>query len=302
MFMDHEGVIFASMQKEDIVLEVSEKGLLMQFLLQQLKDRNRDNIKSLLRNKQVWVNGKAVSQFNHELLPGHRVLIKWKRTTGQGLGRDLQIVFEDDHLVVIDKQPGVLSIGTGRDKETTAYNLLSAHVKSQTPASRIFVVHRLDRDTSGLMMFAKSQTVQSRLQKTWQTSVTERTYVAVVEGKMENSEGTIRSYVYENKSMMMHSSQDPARGELAITHYRTLKSNKDFSLLEVSLETGKKNQIRVHMQDIGHSLAGDRKYGAMGNPLGRLGLHASVLAFKHPITGESLRFKSTVPAKMLRVF
>ena len=289
------------MPKQDTLLVVPEKSILMQFLLQQLKAKNRDNIKSLLRNRQVWVNGQIVSQFNHELLPGHQVMIKWERTAEGLPGRDIRLVYEDEYIVVIYKQAGLLSIATGAEKEVTAYSLLSAYVKNQNPGNRIFVVHRLDRDTSGLMLFAKSTNVQSLLQRSWQTSISERTYVAVVNGKVEEPEGTIRSYLYESKSLIMHSTTDPGKGELAITHYRTLKAGKEYTLLEVSLETGKKNQIRVHMQDIGHGIAGDRKYGTGDNPLGRLALHASVLAFLHPITGKPMRFASKIPAAFLKL-
>ena len=289
------------MPKQDTILVVREKSILMQFLLQQLKGKNRDNIKSLLRNRQVWVNGQVVSQFNHELLPEHRVMIKWERSAEGLAGRDIRIVYEDEYIVVIDKQAGLLSIATETEKEATAYSLLSTYLKSQNPGNRIFVVHRLDRDTSGLMMFAKSSTIQSLLQKTWQTNISERTYVAVVKGKVEKPQGTIRSYLYESKALMMHSTNDPAKGELAITHYRTIRTTPDYSLLEVSLETGKKNQIRVHMKEMGHGIAGDRKYGTGDNPFGRLGLHASVLAFLHPVTGKPLRFTSKIPAAFLKL-
>jgi 23S rRNA pseudouridine1911/1915/1917 synthase len=287
--------------KKDTLLEVKEKDQLLPFLLHQLQHKNRDNIKSLLRKKQIRINGEAVSQFNHDLHPGDQVVIRWDLAEAGDLYRGIRIVFEDDHIIVIDKQAGLLSISAGSE-HITAYSQLSQHVKLRHPANKIFVVHRLDRDTSGLMVFAKSENVQTLLQRNWQTNVHERTYVALVEGEVKEPEGTIRSYLYESKAFVVHSSQDPSRGELAITHFKTLRSRKDFSLLEVHLETGKKNQIRVHMQEIGHSVAGDKKYGASGNPVGRLGLHASVLAFLHPVTGETLRFASDIPAKLLRVF
>jgi len=287
--------------QDDTLLDVKENALLMTFLLQNLKHKNRDNIKALLRNKQVWINGQTISQFNHELLPGQQVLIKWKQGAVGDLYKNLRIVYEDESIVVIDKQAGLLSISAGNEHET-AYSIMSRHVKLQDPGNRIFIVHRLDRDTSGLMMFAKSENVQSLLQKEWQTNIRERTYTALVEGNVDKPEGTISSYLYESKAFIMYSSQDPSKGELAITHFRVIKRGKNFSLLELNLHTGKKNQIRVHMQDIGHSIAGDKKYGATGNPIGRLGLHASVLSFSHPITGSSLRFVSKTPTKFLRLF
>ena len=283
--------------KEDTTLEVKENTILMQFLLQSLKHKSRDNVKSLLREKKVWVNGLAVTQFNHELHPGNEVVIKWDPAGEAIMSRHLRIVYEDEYIIVIEKNAGLLSIATESEKDVTAYSILSKYLKQQNPANKVFIVHRLDRDTSGLMMFCKSEKIQSLLQKDWKNNITERTYMAVVERRVMEPEGTIRSYIFESKALVMHSSQNPDKGELAITHFKTLKSNNNYSLLEINLETGKKNQIRLHMQDIGHSIAGDKKYGASGNPMGRLGLHASVLAFSHPVTGKPLRFESKIPAK-----
>ena len=150
-------------------------------------------------------------------------------------------------------------------------------------------------------MFARSEKVQSLLQRDWKHHVTARTYVALVEGEVTEPEGVIKSYIYESKALVMHATRNPEKGDLAITRFRRLKSGKEYSLLEVTLETGKKNQIRLHMQEIGHSIAGDRKYGATTSPIGRLGLHAGVLAFKHPVTGKEMRFESRIPAKFRRM-
>ena len=273
----------------------------MPFLLSSLKNRSRDNVKSLLRNRQVLVNGEPVTQFNHELIPGDTVTISAVRHTGGLMARNMRLVFEDEHLIVIDKNAGLLSMASDNEKYLTAYNILSTYVKSQKASNRIFIVHRLDRDTSGLMMFARSEKVQSLLQRDWKHNVTARTYVALVEGEVAEPDGVIKSYIYESKALVMHSTRNPEKGDLAITRFRRLKSGKDYSLLEVTLETGKKNQIRLHMQEIGHSIAGDKKYGAATSPIGRLGLHASLLAFIHPVTGKEMRFESRVPAKFRRV-
>ena len=286
---------------QDITFDVTTPATLMQFLLLNLKKKNRDNIKSLLRNKQVLVNGQPVTQFNHELRPADKILVAGERHSTGILSRNMKIVYEDEHIIVIDKNAGILSMASDNEKYLTAYNILSNYVKLQRPANRIFIVHRLDRDTSGLMMFARSEKVQSLLQKDWRNNVTARTYIALVEGEVTQPEGTLKSYIYESKSLMMHSTQNPGQGDLAITHFKTLKCNKDYSLLSVTLETGKKNQIRLHMQELGHSIVGDKKYGASGSPIGRLGLHASVLAFKHPITGKELHFESKAPAKFRRL-
>jgi 23S rRNA pseudouridine1911/1915/1917 synthase len=192
-------------------------------------------------------------------------------------------------------------MASDNEKYLTAYNILSTYVKSQKPSNRIFIVHRLDRDTSGLMMFARSEKVQSLLQRDWKRNVTARTYTALVEGEVTEQGGIVKSYIYESKALVMHSTPDPKRGDLAVTRFRLMKSGKEYSLLEITLETGKKNQIRLHMQEKGHSIAGDKKYGATSSPIGRLGLHASVLAFIHPVTGREMRFESKVPAKFRRM-
>lgn len=285
----------------DIPLEVKENTTLLPFLIGNLRKMSRDNVKSLLRNKQVTVNGQPVTQFNHELHPADKIVITGERLAYGILLRNMKIVYEDEHIIVIDKNAGLLSMASDNEKYLTAYNILSNYVKLQKPSNKIFIVHRLDRDTSGLMMFARSEKVQSRLQKDWQNMVTARTYTALVEGEVTEPEGTVKSFIFESKALVMHSSQNPAKGNLAITMFKTLKTNKDYSLLSVTLKTGKKNQIRLHMQEMGHSIAGDKKYGATGNPIGRLGLHASVLAFIHPVTGKELRFESRVPAKFRRL-
>lgn len=282
-------------------LEVTEQTTLMPFLLSSLRQKSRDNVKSLLRNRQVLVNGEPVTQFNHELKPGDMVTISATRHTGGLMARNMRLVYEDEHLIVIDKNAGLLSMASDNEKYLTAYNILSTYVKSQKPSNRIFIVHRLDRDTSGLMMFARSEKVQSLLQRDWKHNVTARTYVALVEGEVTEPDGVIKSYIYESKALVMHSTRNPEKGDLAITRFRRLKSGQEYSLLEVTLDTGKKNQIRLHMQEAGHSIAGDKKYGATTSPIGRLGLHASVLAFKHPVTGKELRFESRIPAKFRRM-
>ena len=163
-------------------------------------------------------------------------------------------------------------------------------------------MHRLDRDTSGIMMFAKSKEIQQKLQDNWENAVTKRIYYAVVEGHVKDAEGEIVSCLKENKSLMVYSSKTPGDGQKAVTRYRVLKSNARYSLLEVSLQTGRKNQIRVHLQNIGHSIAGDKKYGAATDPLGRLGLHAGILEFFHPATGKCMHFETPVPAVMEKLF
>jgi 23S rRNA pseudouridine1911/1915/1917 synthase len=285
-----------------ICFEVTESTELLKFLFASMPEKSRAGVKSILERRLVSVDGETVTQFNHPLVVGQTVEIRLTGEAGQGTGRAVKIVFEDAHLIVIEKRAELLSIGTDLEREKTAYSLLSEHVKRANSRNRIFVLHRLDRETSGLMMFAKSQAVQRGLQDDWQEAVLERIYLAVVEGRLKEPQGTITSWLTENKSLIMRSSATPNEGQKATTHYRVLKINPQFSLVELTLETGRKNQIRVHMQDLGHSVIGDEKYGAKLNPIHRLGLHAHVLAFRHPIAGKTLRFESPVPNEFARLF
>jgi len=283
-------------------LEVTESAELMKFLMAELSTKSRKDIKSLLAHRQISVDNEVISQFNHPLIKGQQVVVNWAKVFIEQQPQGLNIVWEDPHIIIIEKQAGLLSIATETEKEQTAYSILSEHVKKRDPKNKIFVLHRLDRETSGVMMFAKSEKIQQMLQSSWKEAVLERTYVVVVEGSVTKEQGTITSWLKENKAFIMYSSRTPNDGQKAITHYKVLKKNKHYSLLEVILETGRKNQIRVHMKDIGHSIIGDKKYGATKHPIARLGLHARVLAFKHPITGEEVRYVTDIPKEFLNLF
>jgi 23S rRNA pseudouridine1911/1915/1917 synthase len=281
---------------------VNESMELMKWLIAQFPEKGRNAIKALLSHKQVSIEGKVITQFNHLLKQGQEVVIEWARVVEQEPMLGLSILYEDADLIIIDKQAGLLSVATEEEKELTAYRQLTEHVRRKEAKSRIFVVHRLDRDTSGVMMFAKSEAIQQKLQNEWRETVSDRVYIAVVEGKVRKNEGTIKSWLTESKTFKMYSSPTPNGGQEAITHYKTLKTSATCSLLEVRLETGRKNQIRVHMEDIRHPIMGDKKYGAVRNTLGRLGLHASILAFTHPATGKAMHFESKIPEKFTRLF
>lgn len=283
-------------------LEVTEQAELMKFLLGAIPSKSRSDIKSLLAHRQISVDNEVITQYNHPLEIGQQVVVNWAKVLIEKQPDGLDIVYEDPDIIIIEKQAGLLSIATATEKEQTAYSILSNHVKKRDPKNKIFVLHRLDRETSGVMMFAKSEKVQQLLQEAWKEAVLERTYVVVVEGAVSKEQGTITSWLTESKAFIMYSSRTPNDGQKAVTHYRLLKKNKHYSLLEVKLETGRKNQIRVHMKDIGHSVIGDKKYGATKHPIGRIGLHAQVLAFKHPITGEVVRYESEIPKVFLNLF
>lgn len=280
---------------------VTEPGELMPFLIARLPQKNRNNIKSLLSNKQILIDGRVYTQFNHPLQPGQVVTVAANRAPQTSQYRGLTILFEDQFLLVINKQAGLLSMSTDKERDRTAYGILSDYVKKENPRNKVFIVHRLDRETSGAMMFARSEKVQRLMQESWNDTTKERTYVALVEGVPEPPTGTILSYLHESKALIVYSSQNPDNGRLSVTNYTVLKANQDYALLELELETGRKNQIRVHMQDIGHPIAGDSKYGAATNPIGRLGLHAEGLAFEHPITGERMQFEAPVPKLFLAI-
>lgn len=282
---------------------VDRQEELLAYLLQTIANRGRNAIKSMLARGQIEVNGRAVTAYNYPLQPGHIVTVRKEAAAETIPFAGMSILHEDEDIVVILKDAGLLSIAaSGQDYEVTAYRQLTAHVRQTAPNSRIFVVHRLDRDTSGVMMFAKSEQVQQQLQNAWHEAVKERTYVALVEGTVRKPEGRIESWLKETKTLKMYSSPHPNDGQHAVTHYKTLRTSSDFSLLEVQLETGRKNQIRVHLSDIGHPIVGDKKYGARSRAIGRLGLHAKVLAFVHPRTGELMRFETDIPKALLRLF
>lgn len=280
---------------------VAQPGELMKFLIEQLPHKSRDNIKALLKYKQVRVDGEITTQFNYPVTAGQIVTISEKTVVREKSFSGFTIVYEDMHLIVIDKHAGVLSIATAGERHHTAFRMLSDYVKKQDPGNKVFIVHRLDRDTSGLMMIARSEEMQLKLQDLWHSTKPERVYIALVEGKMEAEEGTIKSYLKETRTHTGYSEPEDVGGQLAITHFRRLRCNAKYSLLEVRLETGRKNQIRIHMTEAGHCIVGDKKYGASHNPIARLGLHASRLSFIHPVTHELMQFEIPIPRKFSRL-
>lgn len=281
--------------------EIKEENTLIPFLLQALHDQSRTTVKSLLAHKLVQVNNRITTQFDTPLKPGDTVTVGMNKTAAPFHHPMLNILYEDDNLIVVEKASGLLSMGTERDKIKTAYYILNNYVKSKNPRGHVFILHRLDKETSGIMMFAKNLKVQEILQKNWNDMILERSYVAVVEGCPQPEQGKVKSYISENSALIVHSAS-VMNGKLAITNYTTLKSNRLFSLVELNLETGRKNQIRVHMQEIGHPVTGDKKYGATKDPLHRLALHAFKLHFIHPITGKEMKFETPIPAKFMSLF
>ena len=282
--------------------KVNENIRLIDFLLLTLKDKSRNNVKSLLSHHQILVDGSPVSQFDFELCKGDTVLISPSRVKPSQNKSKLHILFENDEFLVIDKPSGLLSVATDKEKTVTAFRLASDYVSKTNPHNRLFVVHRIDKDTSGVLMFAKNYEIKESLQNDWNLLVKRREYVALVEGKMEKDEGTRTSYLLETKTNLMYSSSKKGDGLKATTHYKVIRKNDDFSLLQVLIDTGRKNQIRVHMKELGHMVVGDDKYHSELNPINRLGLHAKNLTFIHPISKKEYSFNAEVPASFNDVF
>lgn len=289
--------------RPDVIERYPVKGdsQLLQFLFDSMPQRKRTTVKELLKHNQVAVNGMPVTQFNRELHEGDKVEVNLTREFRVFSNRRVKLVYEDDDIIVIEKGYGLLSMGTDRVKDGTAYSIMRDYVKWANPRNKLFIVHRLDRDTSGLMMLAKTEEAKEAMQHNWNNMVLERRYVAVVEGNLEPEEGEIRSYLAENSAHEVYSTTNPQEGQLAVTYYRTIKTRAPYSMVELSLATGRKNQIRVHMKDSGHPIVGDRRYGAKSSPIHRLCLHAQTLRFVHPVTRRDMNFTSPLPAGFYRL-
>ena len=283
--------------------KVSSRTPLLEFLLANLTSKSRNNIKQLLKNHQVLVNGAPITQYDFEVIAKDIVSISPYpvKKNGKRISK-LPILYEDDELIVINKPSGLLSIADDKDKEHTAYRYMMDYVREENPKNRIFVVHRIDKETSGVMIFTKSLELKETLQDNWNQLVKLREYIAIVEGHFDVKEGTRVSNLLQAKTNLMYSSKNPKEGLKAITHYWVLEEIEDFSLMRVHIDTGRKNQIRVHMKDLGHNVVGDDKYGSTLDPIKRLGLHARILEFDHPNKDKHFKFIADVPKEFLTLF
>ncbi|MDD6890247.1 MAG: RluA family pseudouridine synthase [Bacteroidales bacterium] len=279
----------------------TENSRLLDFLFASMPQRKRTNVKELLRHNQVKVNDEVVTQFDLPISPADSVFVNLTREFPRFYNRRLKIVYEDDDIIVVNKGYGLLSMGNDKVKDGTAYSILKEYVKWVDPRQKIFVVHRLDRDTSGLMMFAKNIEAKEAMQHNWNNMVLNRTYVAVVEGSVDDDEGTIRTYLAENSKYEVYVTDNPQEGQLAVTRYKVLARKNGYTLMELELDTGRKNQIRVHMKHIGHPIAGDRRYGAKSSPIHRLALHARTLRFAHPASRREMDFSTPIPVSFQKM-
>ncbi|MCI9117484.1 MAG: RluA family pseudouridine synthase [Muribaculaceae bacterium] len=286
-------------RRPDIILSFRAEAPagLLEFLIQSMPDRKRTTVKDYLKHRQVMVDGVVTTQWDTAVETGSEVRVNTSREFQTFSNPRIKIVYEDDDIIVVNKGYGLLSVGTDSKRDGTAYSILRDYVKRVDPRQKLFIVHRLDQHTSGLMMFAKTAEAKETMQHNWNNMVLERRYVAVVEGGAPDpSEGIVRSRLAENAEHVVYVTADAEAGREAVTEYRTLAARGNYALVELQLATGRKNQIRVHMQQIGHPIAGDRKYGAATAPIRRLALHARTLRFVHPRTRRDMNFSTPVPA------
>lgn len=283
-------------------LTVKEDKPLLEFLLDRMENTSRTKIKSTLQGRGVKVNGKVITQFDYPLSCGMKVAVsRSKQNAEMFKNRYIKIVYEDRYIVVIEKNIGILSMAAGHSS-LNVKTVLDSYFKSTRQKCTAHVVHRLDRDTSGLMIYAKDIQTEQTLEHEWHDIVYDRRYVAVVSGEMEDDYGTMTSWLKDNKAYITYSSPYDNGGKYAITHFHTLDRTTDHSLVEFRLETGRKNQIRVHSADMGHPVCGDIKYGNGDDPIGRLCLHAYVLCFYHPITRRRMEFETPIPVNFRKLF
>lgn len=279
---------------KDLIFKVLENDTLLPFVMTKMHGISRNKAKNILSGGSVFVDGNKVTQHDFELKPGMEVRIG-RNQTGEPLKSHwVRIVYEDQYLFVVEKRSGILCNSPHTDEETVQ-GILNQYLEANHQKCHAHTIHRLDRDTSGLLLFAKDKKVALKFEENWKETVYDRRYVALVHGEMRKKEGAISSWLKDNAQFVTYSSKTDNGGKFAVTHYKLIKVSDGYSLVELRLDTGRKNQIRVHLQDIGFPVVGDPKYGDGDDKIGRLGLHAYKLCFIHPITGEDLKFETPFP-------
>ena len=285
---------------DNLVINVKENAPLLEYLINNVSE-SRSKLKATLQGRGIAVNGRMVTQFDYQLKAGDKIIISRHKKQNQFKSRYVKIVYEDRWLVVVEKNIGILSMAAGHSSLNVKSVLDDYFLKSRQKC-RAHVVHRLDRDTSGLMVYAKDIDTEQILEHNWHQIVYDRRYVAVVSGEMEQENGTIANWLKDNKAYITYSSPTDNGGKYAVTHFQVLNRTTEHSLVEYKLETGRKNQIRVHSADMGHPVCGDVKYGNGDDPLHRLCLHAYMLCFTHPVTGEPMEFSTPIPTIFRSLF
>lgn len=283
------------------VYTVEEDAQLLDWLIANLKGLSRNKVKDTLHGRGIKVNGKIVTQFDYPLTRGMKISVSKSKKNDTFKSRYVNLVYEDPYLVVIEKKPGILSMAAGH-KSLNVKTVLDDYFRQTKQRCTAHVVHRLDRDTSGLMVYAKDMQTEQTLEHEWHNIVYDRRYVAVVSGEMEEDEGTIANWLKDNKAYVTYSSPVDNGGKYAVTHFHVLDRTTEHSMVEYKLETGRKNQIRVHSADMNHPVCGDVKYGNGDDPIHRLCLHAYMLHFFHPVTRARMEFETPIPSQFRMLF
>ncbi len=273
---------------------------LFEYLLQTLKGKSRNKVKDILRGNGIKVDGKVVTRHDFPLKKGMKVSVSLSKRNELFKSRYVKLVYEDKYIVVVEKNAGILSMAAGHSS-LNVKSVLDKYFALSHQKCRAHVVHRLDRDTSGLLIYAKDMQTEQVLEHNWHEIVYDRRYVAVLSGEMEKDGGTIANWLKDNSAYITYSSPVDNGGKYAVTHFHTLARTTEHSLVEFKLETGRKNQIRVHAADMGHPVCGDKKYGNGDDPIHRLCLHAYLLCFYHPVTRERMEFETPVPTSFRSV-
>ena len=279
--------------------EASISSSLLEALKLLVPGASNRTLRQMLSQGRVHVNGTPCMLAARSISPGDVIEIGARRVAAKAAG-GIKVLYEDGDLLIVHKPAGLLSVATINERDRTAYVYIREYLKEHNPRQKLFIVHRLDKLASGVLVFAKSARVKSLLQAVFSRHDIERKYWAVVEGRVQKDQGTIRSRLAEDGSGRMHSTEEANKGKSAVTHFRVLNRRQNLTVLEVTLETGRKNQIRVHLSEMGHPIVGDRAYGSTQNPLGRLGLHAFYLGFLHPVRGTPLSFQTDPPPEFRR--
>jgi 23S rRNA pseudouridine1911/1915/1917 synthase len=286
------------MKEKKQVIMVDKENTLLDSLVFFKKDISRNDLKNYLKYEMVMVNGKVITRATEKVYFGDEITIYYQKKRIPEF--DLKILYEDKDIIAISKPSGLLSISNDKEKEVTAFRMVREYVRKNNPHTYLFAIHRLDQDTSGVLMFGKNEKIKDELQSNWNEIVKKRGYYAVIEGNFSGKSGTFRSYLKENKLGFIYSTRDKS-GKYAVTNYKEIGSNGRYSLMDVDIETGRRNQIRVHFSESGHPILGDKKYGSRVNPLGRLALHSYELSFIDPRNGKMITIRDDMPEEFRKV-
>lgn len=277
---------------------VFKEDTLINSIINFKRDLSRKDLKKFLKYEMISVNDKIVTNANYKVIKNDKITIFYNKTKIDEF--NLKILYEDKDIIAISKPSGLLSISNSKESNVTAFRMVREYVRKNNPNIYLFAIHRLDQDTSGVLIFGKNERIKNMLQENWNIIVKKRGYYAIVEGNLPNKYGTFKSYLKENKLGFIYSSHGKD-GKYAVTHYKVIRSNNRYSLLDVNIDTGRRNQIRVHLSEHGYPILGDKKYGSKNNNLGRLGLHAYELSFIDPRSNKLLTIKDEVPKEFIKV-